>query len=111
MAALEFVFPVAAVLFIFGMTSLKQIHTGRLRPFILMYSFFVALFLSKAVHLLMSGFSLQNEVIAGGAALFALSDISILFLYFARKKGNAIHVFNLVTYYAGMFLLASGLYF
>jgi hypothetical protein len=69
------------------------------------------LFLSKAVHLLMSGFSLQNEVIAGGAALFALSDISILFLYFARKKGNAIHVFNLVTYYAGMFLLASGLYF
>jgi uncharacterized membrane protein YhhN len=111
MAAVEFLFPAAAVLFIFGLTSLKQIHTGRLRPFILLYAFFVALFFSKAAHLFWSGFSIPNAVIAGGAMLFAMSDISILFLYFSRKKGNAIHVFNLATYYAGMFLLASSLYF
>lgn len=53
----------------------------------------------------------SNCFAAVGSALFFVSDISILFLYFWKKKSTAVHLFNLGTYYYGMFFLASCLLF
>lgn len=93
------------------LVSRKDIHTGRLKPFILLYTFFVALFFAKGQRLMLSEPTLQNGMIAAGSALFLVSDISILFLYFRKRKSVGIHLFNLTTYYYGMFFLAAQLLF
>lgn len=107
----DFVIPVLAVALTWGLTSLKKVHTGKLRPFILLYSFFVALFFAKGLRLVLTQFSISTLMIAVGSFLFFVSDISILFLYFYKKKGYGVHIFNLVTYYYGIFLLATNLLF
>ncbi len=109
LSALDFLFPACAVLLVCRLTALRGIHTGRLRPFILIYTFFVALVFAKGMHLAIGEWSGQSLAVAAGSALFLVSDISILFLYFYRKKGYGIHLFNLATYYYGMFLLAVSL--
>lgn len=111
MEPVNLIIPVLAVVMTWGVTASRKIHTGRLRPFILLYSFFVALFLSKGLHLVLTQFSVANLMIAVGSALFFVSDLSILFLYFYKKKGSGIHIFNLATYYYGVFLLATSLLF
>lgn len=110
-SAIDLLFPILAMLLTWYLVSRRDIHTGRLKPFILLYAFFVALFCVKGLHLAISNPSLSNLMIAVGSVLFLTSDISILFLYFRKKKGVWIHVFNLATYYYGMFLLASQLMF
>lgn len=47
----------------------------------------------------------------GGAALFWVSDLLILFLYFYEKKHVAVHIANLLTYYYAMFLIGASLAF
>lgn len=111
LGAVDFLFPATAVAAIFSLTSMKSMHMGKLRPAILFYSFFVALFFSKGVHLAVVQTSKSHFMIAVGTALFLMSDISILFLYFRKRKGCGIQLFNLATYYYGMFLLAAHLMF
>lgn len=107
----DLILPGAAAALAWYLTSLTQIHTGRLRPFILMYAVFVALFLSKALHLAIVRFSPAALMIAAGSLLFFVSDVSILFLYFYKKRGPGIHIFNVATYYYGVFLLSISLLF
>ena len=109
--AIDFLIPILAMGLAWALMSQKNIHTGRLRPFILIYAFFVALFFSKGIHLAVTDFSVPNLMIAVGSGLFFASDVSILFLYFYKSKGRKVHVFNLATYYYGVFLLASNLLF
>lgn len=111
MDIVELCFPLLALLFVFWLTSERGMHTGKLRPFILIYTFFVALLFAKGVHLAVADASVRNLVTAAGSTLFMVSDISILFLYFTERKGPGIHIFNLSTYYYGVFLLASSLLF
>lgn len=111
LTVIDLVFPAVSVLLAWWLTSRNNIHTGRLKPFILFYTFFVALFFAKGIHLAAVQFSLQHVMIAAGSALFFASDISLLFLYFSRKNGYAVHLFNLASYYYGMFLLAANLFF
>jgi uncharacterized membrane protein YhhN len=106
LAAYEFILPAVCVIWTFAVTASKKVHTGRLRPFILLYSFFVSLFLSKAVSLYAWRGGRSALLVACGAVLFALSDTTIIFLYFVKLKGKWIHILNLLTYYIGMFLLA-----
>ena len=94
-----------------GLCGMEGMHTGRLRPFVLVYTFFVALFFVKAWRLALVNPALPAFLAAVGSALFFVSDISILFLYFWKKKSTAVHLFNLATYYYGVFLLASHLLF
>lgn len=95
----------------YGLCMLPDMKTGRLKPFILIYAFFVALFFFKGLRLALA-FPLPSSCFAAaGSALFFVSDISILFLYFWKKKSKAVHLFNLGTYYYGMFFLASCLLF
>ena len=95
----------------YGLCLLPGMKTGRLKPFILLYAFFVALFFFKGLRLALAFPLPSNCFAAVGSALFFVSDISILFLYFWKKKSTAVHLFNLATYYYGMFFLASCLLF
>lgn len=107
----ELLLPVAAVVFAWKLTSLKKVHTGRLRPFILLYSFFVSLFLVKGLNLAFVLHSISGIMIAAGCVLFWFSDLAIVFLYFCKKKGHGVHIFNLAAYYYAMFLLALNVLF
>ena len=107
----DLLIPVLGVLIAWKLMARKDIHTGRLKPFILLYTFFVALFFVKGQHLAICHPMASYIMVAIGSALFLASDISILFLYFQKRKGPAVHIFNLATYYYAMFLLASHLLF
>lgn len=107
----DLIIPVSAVLLTWYLVSRRDIHTGRMQPFIILYAFFVALFLAKALHLAWSEPTSAHVMIAVGSILFFVSDVSIIFLYFRKRKGSGVHIFNLVTYYAAMFLLASHMLF
>ncbi len=110
-SVIDLLIPVLAVLLTWYLVSRKDVHTGKLKPFILIYAFFVAMFFVKGQHLAIISPSLSNIMIAVGSMLFLISDISILFLYFRKRKGPFIHLFNLATYYYAMFLLATQLLF
>ena len=102
----DFIFPVIGVLLTIGMVNLKNVDTGKLKMEVLIYSFFVSLFFSKAVFLAMELGSMRGLFLASGAFLFLASDIILLFLNFYKKRYLSLHVLNLVTYYYGIFLIA-----
>lgn len=110
-SVIDLIIPVFAVLLAWYLVSRKDIHTGRMKPYILLYAFFVALFFVKGQHLAWSEPTAAHMMIAVGSLLFLVSDISIIFLYFQKRKGVAVHIFNLATYYGAMFLLASHVLF
>ena len=58
------------------------------------------------MHIAVSIPDMRHIVCAVGSFLFMISDISILFLYFYKNKDRKVHLFNLTTYYVGIFLLA-----
>lgn len=107
----DFIFPILMVLVAWMLTGSREIHTGRLRPFIIVYAFFVAMLFSKGVGTAIMAHSLAGYLTAAGTALFLISDVSILFLYFRKHRGPGVHIFNLLTYYYGMFLLAVNMMF
>lgn len=110
-SVVDLLFPVAAVIAIGILTGTKNFHTGRLRPCILLYSFFIGYLFGKSAHIAVCMPDLYHMICAVGSFLFMISDISILFLYFYKSKDRRIHVFNLATYYIGIFFLAVSLLF
>lgn len=109
--AKDLVFPLVAVLITFWLTNGKLLHTGRLRPCILVYAFFVAMLAEKSLRIAVTLPELYHTLAGAGGLLFMISDVSILFLYFWKKRNKKIHLFNLLTYYIGIFLLASSVLF
>jgi uncharacterized membrane protein YhhN len=107
----DFILPTLALLLTVGLTGLKDMDTGRMKPLVYVYSFFVALLFSKAIHLMVFLPSLKTVILCIGSGLFMISDAIILFLYFYKKKHWAVHTANLATYYYGMFFIALSLMF
>ena len=107
-----FAFLAGHIFFIrYYLTTGKIFHTGRLRPFVIIYAFFVTFLAEKSVRIALSFHSAAHLLAGIGGLLFLMSDISILFLYFWKKRNKKIHLFNLYTYYAGIYLLASCILF
>lgn len=105
----DVILPALALLLTVGLTRLKDMETGQMKPLVYVYSFFVALLFSKALHLMLFIPSLKTVILCLGSGLFMISDAIILFLYFYKKKHWAVHTFNLATYYYGMFFIAFSL--
>lgn len=114
---LELIIPALAVLLTFFLTRLKLMDTGKMRPYVLIYSFFVAWLLSKGLFVLI--YQLQNTklpiamsiFIFIGSMLFFISDVIILFLMFYTKKYKYTRFFNLLTYYGAQLFLGLSLLF
>ena len=69
----------------------------------------LAVQIALMIWMLVTAIQKQNAgvaVVTLGSFLFMISDISILFLYFYKNKSRKVHLFNLTTYYVGIFLLA-----
>lgn len=107
----DLIFPACGVVIAAVMTGSKSFHTGRLRPCILVYTFFVSTLFAKSVHVAWSMPDAFHVTAAVGCLLFFASDFSILFLYFYKTRDIRIHLFNLASYYMGMFFLASCMLF
>ena len=80
-------------------------HSRTLLPMAAVYAAFVSAFLGKGFQLAAGLGQPWCFLVLTGAALFWVSDLLILFLYFYRTSHPAVHAANLATYYYGMFLV------
>lgn len=106
--------PVAAAAGALGVLALSRLpgmRFGRLLPMAAVYAAFVSAFLGKGFQLAAGLGQPWCFLVLAGAALFWVSDLLILFLYFYRASHPAVHAANLATYYYGMFLVAISLGF
>jgi len=113
LAFYDFIFPVIAIFITYKLSFIKNMDIEKgLRKYVLMYSFFVTLLLSKSMGILfITGLSVKSILIFVGALFFFISDFIILFLYFYKKKHHLVGTFNLLFYYSGMFLLALSVWY
>lgn len=101
----------AGALGVLALSRLPGMHFGRLLPMAAIYAAFVSAFLGKGAQLAIGLGQPWCFLVLAGAALFWISDLLILFLYFHRNPHPAIHPANLATYYYGMFLVGLSLGF
>lgn len=87
-----------------------RLNMGRLAPGGLLYCFAVSLMAGQSAALALAVPRPGPLLFAAGGALFWLSDLLLLGLYFSRKKGSRVlHIANLASYYGGMLLMALSL--
>lgn len=108
----DFLFPFMFTAVMFFFLRGENFALGRMRIPGLLYSFFVALLVSKGAMLLIeNGFSIRYALVFCGGVFFMISDMILLFMYFhipsSRKRLGAA---NLATYYLAMGLLGLSLY-
>ncbi|MBN1891462.1 MAG: hypothetical protein JW780_01670 [Clostridiales bacterium] len=108
----DFVFPLLFTIFMFFFMRGEKFSLGRMRIPGLMYSFFVALLVSKGVLLMVeNGVSVRNFLILCGGVFFLISDMILLFMYFhVPSSKKPLGAANLATYYLAMGLLGMSLY-
>lgn len=109
----EIVGPVLAIGATTLMMKVFKLHTGKARVPVIIYSAFVTEFMIKAVHIMFS--NVNGGIVIGLAGiLFWLSDLSLLFIYFAYFKKRwaliVLHVFNLASYFIAVYLMAFSLF-
>lgn len=77
-----------------------------------LYTFMVGLMTAKAIEtaLWQTQGVLQGIVLALGGVLFLVSDVVLLFLYFATHRRKGYRYANLTTYYVGVYFLALSCY-
>lgn len=100
--------PAALVAVLYLLERKKRIHLGKMRPLGYIYAGIVGLMFAKAAQMPWNAaWSMPAPfLVAAGGALFLVSDIFLLFLYFSSRKRKRVRYYNLSTYYAGVYLLA-----
>lgn len=104
----DLVLPLVLMLVLYLLEKTDKVRLKKIRPLGYVYTFVVALMVTKALELLATP-ALAPEAavrIAIGAMLFLCSDVVLLFLYFGTKKQKWLRGLNLLSYYAGLWLLA-----
>ena len=96
---------------VWALSRLPVLEMGRTLPWTMIYGAAVSALVGKAFRLMVSLGEPWCLWVLGGAALFWVSDLLILFLYFWPGRHPRIHAANLLTYYGGMALLAFSLAF
>lgn len=96
---------------VWGLSRLPVLKIGKFLPWTILYGAAVSALVGKAVQLAAGLGEAWCFWALGGAALFWISDLLILFLYFWPGRHLRLHGANLLTYYGGMALLALSLAF
>ena len=101
----------AAMALVLGLLLRRgRLDMGRLARGGLLYCFAVSLMAGQSAALALAVPRPGPLLFAAGGALFWLSDLLLLGLYFSRKKGSRVlHIANLASYYGGMLLMALSL--
>ena len=101
------VFAASAAAVLAWLLHRRLLDMGRLGGCGAAYCFAVSLMAGQSAALALAAPGTGTALFAAGAALFWLSDLILLFLYFSpRRGGRALHIANLTAYYGGMLLLA-----
>lgn len=108
----DLLFPLALWVILFFLERGDRIRLGKLRPVGYFYTFLVGLMMVKAAGAMATGGAPGQGgiLLLLGAALFFLSDYVLLFLYFGTVGHSWQRPANLISYYAGIFLMALSLY-
>lgn len=96
---------------VWALSRLPVLEIGSFLPWTILYGAAVSALVGKAVQLAAGPGEAWCFWVLGGAVLFWVSDLLILFLYFWPGKHPRIHRANLLAYYIGMALLALSLAF
>lgn len=72
-----------------------------------LYAF--AIYSAFALYVITAILHPEYWIVAGGMALFLLSDMLLSFILFNKKTANIWTVFNLLTYYSGQIIFASAI--
>lgn len=107
----ELILPMLALPLALFLTKLEHMETGKMRNYVLIYSFFVTLLFSKGLSVYFATQNIFGTMVLCGSISFILSDGIIMFLYFYKKKHPWVRFFNLFTYYLATVLLAFSIYF
>lgn len=110
----NFVIPLVSFVFTFMIINMENMCIeDNMKKYILIYSIIIGFFLGKSMDICLMSNLFKNVIypinpylILIGSLLFYISDIILLFLYFYKKRHHVLGVFNYITYYIGMFLLA-----
>ncbi len=107
-APAEFLIPLVLPALLFLLEKMGAVRLGRMRPIGYFYTYLVGFMFVRAasVAVFSAGLGPVAVVLLLGAALFLLSDVFLLFLYFGTVKREWLRHANLVSYYLGMYLLA-----
>lgn len=107
----DLLWPVPFALALAGLLRLPGITAKRqMRGAILAYGFLVSLMFTKSLTVAAGQPSAAAWLFCVGAALLLVSDAIIVFLYFYKAPGPAVHIANLLTYYVGMLAVALSLW-
>ena len=108
----DFLLPLASLVLVFFLFQLPSMEPGKGKWPCLIYSYFVTLFLIKALESMISWeYSTRGKFLAIGSFLFFVSDFILIFLYFSKNEKKWLHGGNLIMYYLGVGLIASSIYF
>jgi len=108
---LDFVLPAVFSSVMFFVLQHKPFVLGKMLIPGLVYTFFVALLLSKgAMLVIFEGHGVRNLLILAGGLLFLISDGVLLFMYFHITPKKNLGALNLGTYYSAMALLGLCIY-
>lgn len=108
---LDFAFPVVFSTGMLFVLRHKPFSLGKMLIPGLVYTFFVALLLSKgAMLVIFDGGSSRNLLILFGGLFFLISDGVLLFMYFHISPKKNLGAINLGTYYGAMAMLGLCIY-
>lgn len=108
----DFVFPVLLMGVTWLLEHTDKIRLKKMRPLGYVYTFMVGMMAWKAFEsAAYDGIFTMGEIfLTLGAALFLVSDIVLMFLYFGTRRHTLFRGVNLVLYYVGVYLMAVGAY-
>jgi len=103
----DFVIPAACVIILWVLSSLDSIDVGSFKKPALIYSFFLSWVSSKTFFMMINNdFTRRSSLFSVGYLLLFVSDFTIFFMLFYSRKFKYFKLFELLTYYYGMFLIA-----
>lgn len=106
LSPIQLILPFLGLITTAFLIRLKNMNCDGFRAYILLYSFFVTLLLSKGFSVLLKISDSGGILIFLGSLFFFISDLIILFLYFYSKKYCFTRFLNLFTYYLAQYFLA-----
>ena len=101
--------PVLLLGVLYVLEKRDKVRLKKMRPVAYAYTALMALMAGKALQLPFA--QVGGAMLLGvGAVLFMVSDIILLFLYFGVRRKPWMRTANLLTYYVGIYLMATSAY-
>lgn len=101
------VLPLVLVLVVLWLEHSGRVRLRKMKPVAVVYTFLVGLMATKAAQVgIAAGFVAGSVLLTVGSALFLISDVVLLFLYFGTRRHRIFRGLNLTSYYLGVGMMA-----